>query len=62
MRERVEVQVDLFFMSSGMRSRVEFGWIFFINIDFLLIQGLTIKTGNSLKIGDLPTLWYNGKS
>ena len=62
MRERVGVRVDLFFMSLETRKRIKtLTDYFFINI-FSSHQRTYNKPVNFLKIGDLATLWYNGKS
>ena len=62
MKERVGILVDLFFMSIEMRERVGSSVPLFHKHVSFLIQGLTIKTGKFLKIGDFSILWYNGKS
>ena len=61
-RKRIETRLGLFSRALKQESELGLGDLFFINIYFLLIQGITIKTGSFLKIGDLVTLWYNGKS
>ena len=60
-RKRIETRVGLFFKSSGMRSELNLAGLFHKQL-FSSHPRTCNKTGNFLKIGDLATLWYNGKS